>query len=103
MRLNNLTHGIQALLFSWEQHDEKLSTALNAKESVKIFRNNQFKMFYGVGFDFFFFSSTVCSSADFHPIYMLVSQRLVSMVHLYFHHKVCPVTHAYERHISVEY
>jgi len=55
MRLNNLTHGIQALLFSWEQHDEKLSTALNAKESVKIFRNNQFKMFYGVGFDFFFF------------------------------------------------
>lgn len=97
MFLNNLTHGIQALPFSWEWHDEKLSTALNVKESLKLFSKNQFKMFYGLGFGIFIFWSTGCSSVDFHPISMLVPQRLVSMARVYFYHEVSSDTRIWGR------
>lgn len=90
MFLNNHT---QALLCSWEWCDEKLSTTLNVKESLRVFKNIQLQMFHGLGgfleysMFFFRFSSNLHACVpDLSPWFICVS--------ITKHAKW--VTHAYE-------
>lgn len=96
MFLNNHT---QALLCSWEWCDEKLSTTLNVKESLRVFKNIQLQMFHGLGgfleysMFFFRFSSNLDACVpDLSPWFICVS----IIKHVKW------VTHAYERQIFVE-